>query len=419
MNKRTLMILLGFLVSVGLAVAEPVTLTLAYPTGDSKVEIMKQIVKEFEKQEKNQVKVNVIVVPVANPAAYWGSYFDKLQTMIAGGDAPDVVRVAIEGIQTFAARDLALPLNQYQKDDPQAVLNYADLAPKLQAPFEIGGKVYGYVWDWNNVVIHINTDMLKAAGLPFPGPNWTLEDFTKYAKAMTKTVNGQQVYGFAIPNYYFGTEGWLYANGAGILSDDMKKGALDTPEAKKIIQLFRDMIYVDKTAPVPNATTDAVNLLMTGKVAMIAAGRWPFGSYVANKFTSVGVQYIPLMKSPRTVVFGSGAFPVIKLTKHPKEAYRLSAFLSGAYSQKTGISIDSIPTRTSVMKEVLPTTPGKNWEIYGESAAFAKAVQSPPGYPEVASIFDRYTSSVYSNQLEVGAAMRSASEEITKVLANQ
>lgn len=419
MRKAILFGLVMFLVVSGIALAAPVQLTLAYPSGDSKVEIMKGVVQTFEKQHNNQVKVNVIVVPIANQAAYWGSYFDKLQTMMAGGNSPDVIRVAIEGIQTFVTRGLALPLDKYMKEEPGAIENYNDLAPKLEAPFIIDGKTYGFVWDWNNVVVHINTDLLKAAHLPVPGANWSLDDFRKYAKAMTGTFNGQQVFGFAIPNYYFGTEGWLYANGAAILSDDQKRGALDSPKAMQIIQLFHDMVYKDKVSPVPDAQADAVTLLYTGKVAMIAAGRWPFGTYAPNKFTTVAVQYIPLMATPRKVVFGSGAFPVVNTTTHPKESYELSAFLSGSYSQKTGIAVDSIPCRISVMKEVLPSTQGLNWQIFQESAAYAVGVQSPPGYPEVASIFDRYTSAVYSDQMDVPTAMQKASAEMTQVLANQ
>jgi multiple sugar transport system substrate-binding protein len=152
---------------------------------------------------------------------------------------------------------------------------------------------------------------------------------------------------------------------------------------------------------------------------MIAAGRWPFGTYVPNKFTTVALQYIPLMAQPRTVVEGMGAFPVLRQTKHPKEAFELSAWLSGPYSQKTGISVDSIPTRISVMKDVLPTTPAQNWQIYLDSADIAKAVQAPPGYPELANIFDRYMSAVYSNQMDVPTAMKQASDEMTKVLASQ
>jgi multiple sugar transport system substrate-binding protein len=402
-----------------MAVAAPISLTLAYPVGSVSIDTVNDLVKVFEQEHNGQVKVNVVFVPSANPSAFWESYFDKIQTMVAGGNGPDVASIAIEGIQTFVKRGLALPLDKYMKEDPKPLGDYADFPALLQAAFIVDGKTYGFAHDWNNIVIHINTDLLKAANLPLPDANWTLDDFLRYAKAMTGTFNGQKTYGFYIPNYYFGTTGWLYANGAGVLTEDQKKGALDSPEAQQVIQFFRDCIYKYKVSPVPDPQTDSTTLFTSGKLGMLAAGRWPFGAYAANKFKSVALQYVPLMKKPRSVVYGVAGCPVLASTAHPKEAYELSCFMSGVLSITKGVAIEGIPGRTSVMKAVLPQTQGQNWQIFSDSTKYAKAVQSPPGYPEIANIFDRYTSSVYSDQMDVPTAMRKASAEITQVLANQ
>ena len=84
--KKTMVLALVALMGVAwFTSAAPVALTLAYPSGDSKTEIMKEVVKTFEQDHKG-VSVKIIVVPIANQAAYWGSYFDKLQTMIASGN---------------------------------------------------------------------------------------------------------------------------------------------------------------------------------------------------------------------------------------------------------------------------------------------------------------------------------------------
>jgi ABC-type glycerol-3-phosphate transport system substrate-binding protein len=107
---------------------------------------------------------------------------------------------------------------------------------------------------------------------------------------------------------------------------------------------------------------------------------------------------------------------VLKSTKYPEAAYKLSAFLSGVYSQKTTLSDASIPTRKSVMDEVLPKTPTKNWPIYAESADIAKAVEAPVQYAEIQGIFDRYLSQILSNQSDAATAMKKAKEEIDKVL---
>lgn len=387
--------------------------TLVWSENEASNEQLKVLLEEFNRKYPN-IKVNRITVTNNG----WADYFNKLQTMIAGGKAPDVIRVAIEGIQMFAKQDLLLPLDPYIKADPGAVENYEDLHPKLQAPFVIDNKTYGFVWDWNNVVMHFNTDMLKETGLPLPPKDWTKDDFIKYAQALTTEKNGKKTYGFAIPNYYFGTSAWLFNNEASVLDDKMTTSKLDDPNAIEVLQLFQDLIYKYKVSPVPDPKSDMINQMVTGQVAMISAGKWPFATYAKNKFTTVDVQFLPKLKTQK-VIFGSGAFPVLKSTKNPEAAYKLSAFLSGAFSQKTTLSNSSIPTRKSVMNEVLPQTPAANWKVYAESTESAKAVEAPTKYAEVESIFNRYMSSILSNQMDAATAMKKAKAEIDAALAKK
>ncbi|MFC5447735.1 ABC transporter substrate-binding protein [Paenibacillus aestuarii] len=392
---------------------EKVELTLAYPGGDEKKDDLEKFLKKFTDKYPN-IKVKLIFVPNNS----WADYFNKLQTMAAGGNSPDVIRVAIEGIQMFVKSGMALPLDDYMKSDPAALENYDDFHTKLQSAFVIDNKTYGFAWDWNNVVVHFNTDMLKKANLPVPDKNWTKDDFLKYAQAMTTEENGKKTYGFAIPNYYFGASAWLLNNDTNVLNADMTKSTLDDPKAIEVMQFFQDLIYKYKVAPVPNPKTDMINQLMTGQVGMIAAGKWPFGTYEKNNFKSVEVQFVPKFTTQK-VIYGDGSFPVLKSTKHPKESYLLSAFLSNPDSQRTMLSADSIPARKSVMNEVLPKSPIKNWSVYSESADIAVAVQAPAEYAGIEAIFNRHMSDILSNQSDAATAMKKAAQEINDLLAQK
>ncbi|MBW7455493.1 ABC transporter substrate-binding protein [Paenibacillus sepulcri] len=389
---------------------EKAELTLVWGKGDASDAQLKVILAEFNKLYPD---IKVKRIEVVNKG--WADYFNKIQTMIAGGNPPDVIRVAIEGIQMFARQDLLLPLDPYMEVDPEALDDYDDLHPKLQAPFVVDGKTYGFVWDWNNIVMHFNTDLLKEAGLPLPGKDWTRDDFLEYAQKLTTDKNGRKVYGFAIPNFYFGASAWLYNNDASILNEDMTASRLDDPNAIEIMQFFQDLIYKYKVAPVPGPKTDATQMLMSGQVAMYAAGKWPFASYDKNKFTSIGLQLLPTFKTNK-VIFGSGAFPVLKSSKYPEAAYKLSAFLSGKFSQKTTLANTSIPTRISVMKEVLPTTQAENWQVFEESADIAQAVEAPMQYAEIEGVFNRYMSEILANQSDAATAMKKAKAEIDVIL---
>jgi multiple sugar transport system substrate-binding protein len=379
---------------------------------------MQSYFDQFTK-ENPSIKVELLYIPV-NSGSSWNDYFTKIQTMVAGGNAPDIAMVAIEGIQMFKKMGLAKPLDEYIKKYPQYVAGATtDINQKLQKPFIIDGKNYGLVTEWNNVVMHFNTDLLKDAGLTIPPEKWNKALFLDYCKKLTKTVNGKKQYAFAIPNYYFGAEAWLYNNKASILNDDMTKCTLNSPNAVEVFQLWQDLIYKYKYSPYPEPGTDAIQQLMQGQVAMLSMGRWPTQNYVDNNFKTVAVQYLPTLKTNQ-VIFGSAAFCVLSASKNPDEAARVSLWTAGKYFTKSYEGAGAIPTRKSVADDVIPKLGiPENYQVYYKSADLARAVQSPPQYPAIASVFDKYLSAVLSNQMKAKAAMDKATIEINAILAKK
>lgn len=388
---------------------QEVTLTLAIPGNDprTRIHIEELLQTDFAKQYPH-IEVETVLIPNND----WGDYFTKIKTMMAAGNAPDVARVAIEGIQMMAEKDMALPLNDYIEAHPEYVENYDDLHPKLQRPFVLDGKIYGLTWDWNNMVTHINLDMLNDVGLPFPDENWGTEEFLKYATALTREVDGQKIYGCALPAFYFGMEAFLYNFNTAVLTDDMSQSALDSPEAKEAFQFFHDLIYKYEVAPVPDL--DPSQMFVNKQVAMVFAGRWPISSWRENNI-NYDIQYIPSFKTNQ-VIFGSGAWPVMKTTKHPEEAYILAAYLCGVKSQSS-LTEAHIQTRISVMEKILPTSRPRNTMLYRRSADIARAVQSPPEYPEISEIFMRYFNAIMTDAMTVEDGLQAAHDEINIVLS--
>lgn len=92
----------------------PVAITYTnYSSGVDK-ELWDGIIAMFQEKTPN---IEVTYLPI--PGDSWGEYFDKVSTMIAGGNAPDVVRVAIEGILLFVSRGLALPIDDLIEGDEE------------------------------------------------------------------------------------------------------------------------------------------------------------------------------------------------------------------------------------------------------------------------------------------------------------
>jgi ABC-type glycerol-3-phosphate transport system substrate-binding protein len=345
----------------------------------------------------------------------WSDYFVKIRTLIAGGDSPDVMYVAIEGAQYLAAKNMAIPLDEYIANDPTFRDDYKDLHPKLQSAFELNGHVYGTVFGWNNVVTHFNLDMLEEVGLDVPSSDWDEEEFLKYAKALTREVDGQKVFGFSIPDFYFVTSAWLYNYGASFLNEDMTASALDTPEALAAFQMLYDLVYKYKYAPQPTAdTANPIAMFTNGQVAMVLLGRWPLPSWKEADM-NFDIQYLPNFGAQK-VIFGSGAWVVSSQSKHPEEAYKLAKFLSSEYAQKSALKLDAIPTRISVMDEMLPQYAPENTMLYRESADIASPVQAPEAYPEIAQIFSRYFSLLMADEIAVEDCVLGMHNEINDVL---
>ena len=363
--------------------------------------------------EKTGIGVEVVFIPGS-----WAEYFTKIQTMIAGGDKLDVVNVAIEGFAMIVDLGIAKPIEDWvaaHQEEFDAVANDIDENVKDFMVFD--GRLYGIPNEWNNVVTHINLNLLEEAGLEMPPPDWDKEEFLRYAKALTKDRgDGTKQYGLYVPNYYFALESWLYNNNAAYMTEDFTKSLLLEPEVVEIFQFMSDLIYVHEVAPVPKTGDDTARLLMNGDIAMHFAGRWPTNAYVYDGFERVGLQYNPNFKT-NVSVWGGTAIFTLKDSEHPDEATSLAIYLSSAPFIEEFMAAGAIPVLNSVAERIVPALgfPLNN-EIYFESAKIAKAVQSPPQYAECAGLIERTLTDILVNRVDVVEALTVADAELNMIL---
>jgi multiple sugar transport system substrate-binding protein len=167
---------------------------------------------------KEVPRITVQYSPVE--AGSWGGYFEKLSVMIAGGQPPDVARVAIEGVQLVAHQGMALPLDAFIKRDSAALKEYfPDVNQNMVKSMAYLGKQYQLPFTWNGPVIHYNTAIFERAGVQRPKDDWTVENFLDVCKRVAR----DDVWAVATPNAYWGgVIPWLFLNGADLLSDEWK-----------------------------------------------------------------------------------------------------------------------------------------------------------------------------------------------------
>jgi multiple sugar transport system substrate-binding protein len=400
---------------------KPVTLTYVnYSIGVDKA-MWDSLIAEFSKLHPN---ITVKYQPV--PGESWGDYFDKLATMIAGGNPPDVSRVAIEGARLVVARGLATPLDEFMKGDPEIDEYLKDVSPRLLEVFRVDGKTYELPFDWNNMVMYYNTKMLQKEGVPPPKKDWTKDDFVKLAQQLTKrSPSGEtEVFGFGFAVQYFsGTMPWMFANGTSILSDDWTRSNLKDPRVLEVLQFLQDLVWKYKVSPKPPAShSDIYSLMAAGKIAMAGGGRWPVLQMTKAGFSDFDVQYFPRWREQVTE-YGVGGFVIMRSTKYPQEAWQWARFLTSKRALEILTRVgQAIPARRSIAASpAMFELPPKNAKIFYESieGPNARAVPSPATYNRIEAAWRRYLGRVLANEMAPAAALEEADREFTAILAAQ
>ncbi|UUZ94730.1 sugar ABC transporter substrate-binding protein [Paenibacillus sp. P25] len=140
-----------------------------------------KVIDLFEKKYPN-IKIS---------AEYLGSdgYWDKLNTQIAGGNAPDLIQLG-NNYPDYVARGALLDIAPYLGKE----INVSDFDQATVDSGRLDGKLYGINLGSNAFGIAYNTALIKKAGLQPPAGNWTWEEFGKYAQDLTKAL-GKGYYG--------------------------------------------------------------------------------------------------------------------------------------------------------------------------------------------------------------------------------
>jgi multiple sugar transport system substrate-binding protein len=390
-------------------------------SSDSSEQLYKPIYEEFRKAHP-EIKVKWAGVV---PEGGWGSYFDKLAVMIAGGQTVDIAKIPTEGGRLAVARDLVVPLDDFIAATPELKDYMADVSPDLAKVFVYGGKTYGLPYDYNNMMIWFNTKRLQEVGLDMPKEDWTFGDLTTYAQALTQR-NGDQVthWGFQFWIGPFGLCPWLFNNGLeGIMGGAaLDKPLVNDPKFVEVIQYLYDLIYTHKVAPRLDAELSAK--FEEGTVGMMMAGRWPISGFIQNKFEDYEVQYWP--KGTRRVTeVGCGSWPIFKASQHKNEAWTFETWLlkkeSVSYMVSQGANI---PSRRSIGYSEdfvkLPKNSGKLWyESIDRKDIPVMSVTSPPEFSEMEQIVNRHLTKVFANEAQIPETLEACQKELEAMVAKR
>lgn len=360
---------------------------------------------------------NVVVEDLYTPFPDgWGQYITQLQVRVASGLPIDIIAIAIEGTRATIEQDLVLPIDDLIASVPEFTTVVEGVEPSLHNALKgPDGQTYYLTREWNNMIIHYNTQMFEEAGLDTPSPEWTWSDFLDAAMTLTTGEGENKVFGFAIPYFNFGLAPWFHTNGTSTLTADWTDSNLNDPKVLESVKFIHSLVAEHGVSPAV-AGTAPFDLFSSGRAAMTGGGRWPFAGYIENDFRTVDITPWP-RNTDGTTVFGSGGWAISKSTQN----YDLSVeLLKDLTALETEIGLVNVGTSLPSRREATEIPSFQEFpassHYYFDSLEDIKPIPSPPNFAEVESIFMRNMDLIMSDIVTPEQGLEAAHAELAAAM---
>ncbi|WP_411788645.1 ABC transporter substrate-binding protein [Halobacillus rhizosphaerae] len=410
--------------SSGSSDSDTTEITLGFYSSGSADDKMNELIKKFEKQHPD--------IKVKTQNAPYQQFFQKLDTQIAGGNAPDVWLSDGVFVQKYAERGAAKDLTDWINKD----LNKDDYYG-LDFNKDSDGKYWAVPQGIQIGALFYNKDMFDKAGVDYPDENWTWEDLKKAGAKLTLDTSGKTAdesgfktnsvkqYGLTFFNI---TEGWmpvLKSYGGGVLDEDLRNSIVDSPENKEAVNYIVD--GMDRGIFTDPSDLQAFQSPMSPFPSQTAAMR--IGIYaraLAANETGVNYDVTVLPKGPdgkrfSPVIANSWIISNSTSDAKAKAAWEwIKYWVSNDEVQKEWAALgEAVPVKKSVANSDLFLNSGEkpeNKQAFLDSFDFAGTLDVNAVWSEWVKKFGDNIDRAFLNETSVDKALKEADKEVQKVL---
>ena len=370
----------------------------------------------FNAQNKWGIKVERL------GGAAWDSYYDTLNTAIAGGHPPAVAIMHGSRLVDYAKRGLLLPMDDLAAG---AKIDLADAVPAAKVAIGYNGANYAVPFDVHAALAHVNVDIFKAAGLVnadgTPKMPKSTEEFLADAK-IVKAKTGKNF--LAVPRsgdqlgvHFF--RSLLAQQGVDVLSADGAKATLDTPEAKNALA-FMDKIFNGYANG--NQTYDAAQQsFLNGDAAILFNGTWVVDQYRTTAKFKYLAENFPTLYSKPGVWSDSHTWTIPKQPKADPIKYRAALeFISFLYAhdQDWALGTGHISARQSVLNSAAYKAAPQRANYADTGLTIAHPVPHIASWPAVSKALVGAIESIWFQHKSVDSALKQGDADITAALSS-
>lgn len=374
-----------------------------YSAGDGQVQVLDNLITEFEKANDN-IKVHHVFMD-------WSALKNSVVLGASTSVLPDVLRGDIAFVPQFQSLNVLLALSKFDDYKTQA----AKVLGQPNSSNLMGSDYYGIAANTNTKILFYNKTLLTAAGVSVPT---TLDQVWSAARALTK----DKVIGYVEPWTGIWNVGpYIWSEGGDVLSPDNKtaQGYINSAIVVNVIQNLADL-YAAKALAGPSMDPGAVGDTdgwSAGTYAMELDGPWRGAS---NNAAGVKYDAIPLPAGSKgsISVLGGENFMQFKASDeaHQNAAWKFVKFMTDTHAQVEMAKVGQMPVNLEALKNAEAVAAMPLLPVFAQALLTAKARPVIAEWSEVENIIATKVAEAITGVKAVKKALDEAATEIDAIL---
>jgi multiple sugar transport system substrate-binding protein len=378
---------------------------------------LEKLAKDFEAMHPN------VHIEASSGASTTDELLTKMSAGFAAGQYPDISYAFGSWASELGASGKTLDITDQVT---QADVKWDEFPKAAQLTASPGGKTIGFPAVVGNLSLFYNPDLFDKAGLDYPTPDWTWDDYRAAAKTCTDPA--AKVYGTSYPVSGSEDTTWrfwplLWQNGGAVLSDDEKSAAFDSDAGVKALEFLRAMAVDDKSVYLDQTDEKYGTLFKDGQTCMMISGPWQLYDLVTAG-SSYAVQVLPGTDGDHQTVSGQDLWVLLDHDDANRAhwSYEFAKWLTTAgIDEQVNLAQGNLPLRSSAAG-----TPGFEafvTEYPGADVAFANMANATTprptvkGYVGLSAAIGEQISAVLQGGAQPKEALDKAAADADKALA--
>lgn len=280
----------------------------------------------------------------------WDDYHLKLPTLFAGGTVPDVIHQHMRVVQDYGHRGVLEDLAPFMERDGVTEESYL---PAILNAFSDEGTVFALPKDSGVRALYYNKSMFDEAGLEYPRPDWTIDEFRSLALELTIDEEGRhgsdpdfdpnsriQQFGWSWVDPVPTTGGestlpFVLGRGGQWYNEEYTETLLTDEPVLEHLRMFHEMRCVEGSAPSAAAAEGQGNPFRQGLTAM-EIGHQSMDFFLREEAPEFewGVNLLPAGPAGQFASTGSSGWAVASDSDEKDAAWELVKYLTSAPVQE-------------------------------------------------------------------------------------